>query len=431
MKRIVAFSTASHRIVIAAEAMSPVIRRAVIRVTQSGPSPEAFHLGVDVSGSHVGIALLSTNGSCLESALCSSKPKETLWDFASNICSTIHSVVADRQLASVTVEEALKRFAVGRFSAQGVYKLAQLNAIIVHELRKTGAPVRLATPNAVRSLWDVPLAVHAAALANEMGDTQSLVSMDAIGMSVPRAPASANATKVAVMHLVTRAFPALVGVWGRGPRSGLALSSNFDRSDAVLLAMFGAALHAEESCIRLPEVFEEAAQAAMTELLPRRGVKGLIGTELVARLCSLHAASLAEILTEPDLNKEAEKLLIRRCRKRALSSSADVAVPRVNVGSSLITIPRFLHEGAVYTRCRAAFQQAVVDSMLSAVWTADTAVVDASPALSLPLADSCARRRSASKAAQIHVQMEQPSLRKRRQRVVPSGADANATAAGV
>jgi hypothetical protein len=377
-KNNIAHSVMHSRLQNVVDAIAPVVRNAIARTPCL---PQRYHLGVDVSSSHVGLALLASDGSTLHTAVCTSKKASNMWEFAGIACSAMHGFVAGRQLASATVEEALKHFAAGRFSSQGVFKLAQLNAIIVHELRTTAAaPVRLVTPNAVRALWDVPAAVRAAA-AVAADAASSAATADALidnapplaaasSAAVPQAPASANATKVAAMHLVTAAFPGLTAVWGRGSRTGLARASDYDRSDAILLAMTGVAQGAQAACFDTPGVFDACLRAAAPAMLPLRGAKGLSADDLVARLSWLHDhnVTVRSPAASPGVGTPAR---VPGKRRMARSAASQPPTPEPEPPQPLP------HESTLYSLCRSAVQQAVVDSLLRDVWpAARTAVVD-------------------------------------------------------
>jgi hypothetical protein len=204
--------------------------------------------------------------------------------------------------------------------------------------------VRLVTPNAVRSLWNIPLAVQAAMAVASGSSSQSDGDPPVL---LPRAPASANATKIAAMETVTRAFPGLSSVWGQGSRSGSVRASDYDRSDALLLAMAGAAYHTEAACIAMPGVFEDAVSAVVPGLLPLRGAKSVTSQQLADRLCELH-----------DING--------RSLKGGPISPTPPSVPA----------PPLPHEETVYALCRAAFLQSVVDALLGEVWLGQTVVID-------------------------------------------------------
>lgn len=392
--------SAAVRLASATAAVAPTLRAAILHraATAAGFT---FHLGLDVSSSHVGCALLSTNGAVLRSSVCVNRARADIFDFAVAACAAIDHARGDAILESVTVEEALKAFAGGRCSAQSIFKLGQLNAIIVHEMRRRASvcAVHSVTPNAVRALWGIADKVRADAGsaaaaadnsvdADEAGHAGGGAADDgtAVGLSpgspakvaFPAAPASANATKVAAMRVVSSAFPGLLGIWGqgrrRGTRTGVARASDFDRSDAVLLAMTGAVHSAEAACLADGAVIAAAATAASPFLLrPHEARKGGSGDaagngwppeRIAARLCVVHSAAQARLAPS-------SPVVAKRGARSAVDASAGGGT---DAAAATAALPR---EGAVYDAFRAAVRAGVVRALLEGVWTGGTAVEDA------------------------------------------------------
>lgn len=391
------FMSAFVRLAAATSAVAPVVRSAVLRHALT--SPTLYHLGLDVSSSHVGCALLSADGRLLRSAVCKNTSRAGLFDFAVTACNTIDQLCGDNELASVTVEEALKAFAGGRTSIQAIFKLGQLNAVIVHEMRRRTAaktavgpcPVRCITPNAVRALWGIAIRGQsdgaADTVATATADTSIGASIDdpeaaqAIPLiAFPAAPASANATKIAAMRAVTDAFPGLLEIWAR-PRGGrksstpvaAARASDYDRSDAVLLAMTGAVQVAEDACVQDAASFAAAAEAAAPFLLRPHEMRGTAVSgsavsplwppdRVATRLSAVH-----ESLRQQELPKGHPRSPARAVRARKAAEAA-AAADTTNV------LPR---EDTAYTMLRGAVRAGVVKALLEDVWTGATEVVDA------------------------------------------------------
>ena len=390
--------SAFARLAAATSAVAPVVRSAVLR--QALISPTSYHLGLDVSSSHVGCALLSADGRLLRSAVCKNSSRAGLFDFAVTACNAIDQLCGDKELASVTVEEALKAFAGGRTSIQAIFKLGQLNAVIVHEMRRRTAaktafgpcPVRCITPNAVRALWGIAIrgrsdgaADTVATAATEAIISASIEDPEAVQaippIAFPVAPASANATKIAAMRAVTGAFPGLLEIWAR-PRGGrksttpvaAARASDYDRSDAVLLAMTGAAQAAEDACMQDAGSFAAAAAAAAPFLLRPHEIRGTMvdGTPLwppdqvAARLSAVHES--LRLQEQQKSSTAGGRPPVKAGRALKAAAAADP------VTMSTDALPR---EDAVYAMLRGAVRAGVVKALLEDVWTGDTAVVDA------------------------------------------------------
>jgi len=171
------------------------------------------------------------------------------------------------------------------------------------------------------------------------------------------------------MRVASSAFPGLLGLWGEGVRRATgvvtARASDFDRSDAVLLAMTGAVYDAEETCIRDKVVFRNAAEAAAPFLFGkhavRRGRLNGIDSEywtptcIVDRLCDVHEKA-ANVASLPALGLGKVKAP-RSPRKATGSKTTDNSV-----GSSAADVSA-AQDDELYTTFCEAFRAGVVRAL--------------------------------------------------------------------
>lgn len=240
-------------------------------------------MGLDVSTRHTGIAIVSPWAGLVHSEVVSSVTDEDPVAFGDRVAAAAGRAAAAFPVAVVGVEDCLKGFSGGRYNTQGLFKLARLNGIVTYAVwQRTGRPVALHTPNAIRAYFGIDArAVRAASLeaaeAAAAGDCVAAVADAAAGASTSDAETAAfngsappgrsgsspprdDAVKLAVLAYVRRLFPALPVERGR---TGALRRTVFDRSDAVLTALYVLARDAEAAALDDDSVLRTACEGAL------------------------------------------------------------------------------------------------------------------------------------------------------------------------
>lgn len=227
-------------------------------------------VGLDVSTRNVGLAVLCSDGALLRSEVLSAGAGDDVYAFGKRVADAVAAAHATSPLVRVGVEDIMKTFSPGRFHTQGLFKLARLNGIVSYGAwAATGCgavPLELAMPNEVRGYFGLRAAAAAAA-GGGRGSSDELQALGGEAAAFTPSDAvlsggggsGAAAIKLAVMHFVGGAYPGLAGSW-ETTRTGSWKATNYDRADAVLMALFTLARHHEEALLRDGRLFEALAR---------------------------------------------------------------------------------------------------------------------------------------------------------------------------
>lgn len=270
---------------------SVLLNGALQRLLSSSKATDWTVLGLDISTRVIGMAVLSAGGELLATQALKATPAEHPYKIAAAVSEAVSELHEDFGLGHVAIEDILKSFSPGRFHTQGLFKLSALNGTIGYECwrrTKGGASVETYMPNAIRAAFPLLLAGRSAAAADavsammlkgtidiEMPDGEVMqVKVRGAGVSTTTkkkdgsgddgsadSPASVlptkataagpgkdEAVKIAVLQFVTRLYPDLAETWAV-TRTGTLDKSNYDRSDAVLVALYGLMRKLEKAMI--------------------------------------------------------------------------------------------------------------------------------------------------------------------------------------
>ena len=218
-------------------------------------------LGVDVSTRHTGLAVVSRASGLLITDVVSATVDENLLLYGDRIAGCVADHAAGYPFSVIAVEDIMKSFSGGRFSTQGLFKLARLNGIVQYAIwRRTGIVPLSAMPNAVRAYCGV----RAHAVKYDVAAPAS-ASDEADAVQVPESIHSlrrTDAVKHAALERALELFPNLP--LERSTRTGSLRRTTFDRSDAVLCAVFALGQQAVTDALADDDVLRAACQAALT-----------------------------------------------------------------------------------------------------------------------------------------------------------------------
>lgn len=215
-------------------------------LSASGPSLGNV-LGLDVSTRVIGAAVLSPVGDLLATQALRAGAGEHPFRVAAAVSETVAELHRDFSLRHVGVEDVMKSFTPGRFHIQGLFRLASLNGVIAYESwRRTGGSVEVYMPNAIRASFGI-------GAVRDVGAPGESIEIGGSSGSAPplRAKLRASAdesVKVAVLRYVTRLYPDLAETWAL-TRTGTLDKANFDRADAILVALHGLTHHLERALL--------------------------------------------------------------------------------------------------------------------------------------------------------------------------------------
>jgi hypothetical protein len=246
--------------------------------------PAACFLGLDVSLSRTGLALLDARGRALRVAAASppaAQRSAVLWGGAA-LSAAIRDVCAQRTVCATLVEDFLQTFEGGGSSSHTRFTLARMNGIGAFEAwRHTGAPVLWAYPTSMRAYFHV---------GKEAPGSGGGAAGAAAATPARHRVASRAKAKAAVGGFVRWAHPALHASGGGGGAAE-------DEADALLAAMYCLAQEVEWRALRAQDgaAFWGLLDAKLpTARLGRQGPAGAAPRNAVrAALVGLHEAALA------------------------------------------------------------------------------------------------------------------------------------------
>jgi Holliday junction resolvasome RuvABC endonuclease subunit len=203
------------------------MRASVARLLGSSALRGRAVLGLDVSTRAVGIAVIdAATVELLHNEVVTASADEHPFHIAAAVSERVAELHAVHHVARCGVEDVMKSFAPGKFHTQGLFKLARLNGMIGMEAwRRTGAAVECTMPNAIRAHFGV---------SSADGD-----ALQRLLLSAGKEPIKARkdeTVKLAALGFVTQLFPDLADTWAL-TRTGTLSKLNFDRADAVLVAL--------------------------------------------------------------------------------------------------------------------------------------------------------------------------------------------------
>jgi len=272
-----------------------LVTAALHRVLGSAVGARAAFVGLDVSTRAVGIGIVGgTAGELVHSEVLTVRGHETPLSLGAAVGARVHELVTgltDHTVVHVVVEDALKSFATGRFRTQGLFKLARLNAIVGFDCwrRLPGVTVAHVPPLAIRAFFETrhwpplaeagagesPSAAGLAAPAGDMDDTAE--------------ESGEESSKAKAAAFVAAAHEDLAQTWSYAPRSGAFAKTNFDRTDALLAAMFAQAQWLEWTLLRGVGGDSGGAVAADAQAASFAALMSAYSADIVTRRLVSHA----------------------------------------------------------------------------------------------------------------------------------------------
>ena len=242
-------------------APSPALQRRVAQAAAAAWSgaPQPRAVGLDVSTRFTGVAVVSPTA-LLHHELLPVGPREGTFAYGRRIALRVASLKAEHGATCVGVEDFVKSFAAGGFRTQDLFKLSRLNGIVGYAswaATEGTVPIGFHLPGVARSYFGIerPRAVRAPRIGKPVPATPAGASLPAL--SAPAAGVSASLevggtfdVKHAVWDFVATTFPSFRASL-EVTRTGKPRPTNFDRSDAVLVAMYATAMHVEDAVLTM------------------------------------------------------------------------------------------------------------------------------------------------------------------------------------
>lgn len=309
--------------------------RSLLRSGSSGGSV----LGLDVSSRCTGLAQVSSTGELVGCAALTARPGAHAFAMAAAVGMAAHEANASMRVTGVAVEAAMKAFSPGAFSTRHIFKLAALNGAVAHEAWRAcgagAAAVDVAMPNAVRAALGVASGCAGAAAQPAADLTVPVAPLPGGGELRARLRASGDEeTKLTVLRFVTRIFPDLAETWAL-TRTGTLAKANFDRADAVLMALWGLARQIERAALAdtallhafaadgpaLRAAAAAASSAAGGTLKRRRAISAAANLDDVAEKAAIAAAVATSAAAAAPLD-DARWASLLRLHERSMADEA-------------------------------------------------------------------------------------------------------------
>jgi Holliday junction resolvasome RuvABC endonuclease subunit len=230
-------------------------------VLTAAPQRVGTVLGLDISTRVIGVAVLSPMADLLATQAIKASSEEHPFRVAAAVSEVVADLHNDFDFQHVAVEDVLKSFQAGRFHTQGLFKLAGLNGTVAYEAwRRTHATVEVYMPNAIRAAFRMGARQVPSMAA---GGEVELPLPDGGVLTAKVRKGADESVKVAVLQFATQMYPDLAETWEL-TRTGTLQKPNYDRSDAILVALFGLSRHLERALLRDEQTLLQYCEAAGT-----------------------------------------------------------------------------------------------------------------------------------------------------------------------
>ena len=211
-------------------------------------------IGVDLSTRHTGIAVVCSRGGLLHEELLSAHRDEHTFSYGQRVSARVAALHRAHAVTTIGIEDFVKSYTFGSFRTQDLFKLARLNGIVGYGswTLTDRSHVDFYMPTVIRSYF---------------GCAPARAPRNAALAAAPDTPKPSRRaeTKQAVWDYVAATFPAFA-VTLQTTKTGSPRETNYDRSDAILVAMYAVAAHVEREVLRTDDgaLFYEFAEGVLT-----------------------------------------------------------------------------------------------------------------------------------------------------------------------
>ena len=275
--------------------------------------PALTCIGVDIATKHTGLAVVSAAAAgLLHHELISCGPQESTYAYARRVARRIRELHdVHTPLTSIGIEDFSKSFTPGIFRTQDLFSLAKLNSIVGYaSWEATHKEVSYVMPSVARSYFGLKrpaasivnaAAAQAAVPPSHLDDASVVLDTNAMAPAVSSSRLSRGEIKTIVWDYVAATFPAF-GATLETSRTGSPRATNYDRSDAVLIAMYTLAMEAENRVLASPEgaaCFLDFAGEALRRRRTPTSTTSTTPQHTLEDVAGIHTTWIAKRLLEP------------------------------------------------------------------------------------------------------------------------------------